>query len=261
MIRLVHLLKRRADQAASEFAHRWRDDHGPRVAAQQVSLGILRYSQLHRDPDSAELERGARAKRGGMAGEYDGVAEYWFESEEALSALLSGATGGRALAGLVESMSEFVDLRTSPLWFAHEYPQVSTRRERVVARPKTGIIKVHFPLCPPPGWSAAEGQLYWRTRHGPLIRSHAAARGSLCYQQVHRCESPLEVALCDAFGTPASSYMGHAEAWFDRLVTQVGFEAAAAEAAALADEQRFIDWSASTFLIGKELVFVDRDWI
>lgn len=261
MIRLVHLLRRRAGLSPAEFAVRWRDEHGPRVAAVQVRLGVLRYSQLHRDPDSAELERVARDKRGGMSGQFDGVAEYWFHSEDALAAVLASDAGRRAQADLAQDLAGCVDTDASPLWFAHEHPQLSTRRERVVARPKTGIIKVHFPLCPLPGRTAAEGQLYWRTMHGPLIRAHAAARGSLCYQQVHRCETSLEDVLREAFAAPAADYMGHAEAWFDRLAPQTGFEAAAAEAAALVDEQRFIDWSTSTFLVGKELVFVDRDWV
>lgn len=260
MIRLVHLLRRRADCSVADFAALRRDQHGPLVAGHQVRLGILRYTQLHRDPDSAAIELAARSRRGGMAEPFDGVDEYWFHSEEALALALSGAAGRDAEADVCRSLAAIADLGASPCWFAHEYPQVCTRAERVVARPRTGVIKVLFPLCPLPALADDEAQRYWRTMHGPLVRSHAVARGSLCYQQVHRCASPLWARLRAVLGTPDAPHIGHAEAWFDRLAPRTGYEAAAAEAAALDDEQRFIDWSRSTFMIGKELVFIDRDW-
>lgn len=152
-------------------------------------------------------------------------------------------------------------MASSPFWLAHEYPQVSVFRERTVARPKTGIIKVHFSLRPLPRLTPAQVQHYWRTVHGPLVRSHAVARGMLCYQQVHRCDSTLIDEMRAARGTKAEDYIGHAEAWFDRLVTRAGPEATAAEAAALDDERQFIDWTRSSFLVGKELMFVERDWL
>jgi hypothetical protein len=34
----------------------------------------------------------------------------------------------------------------------------------------------------------------------------------------------------------------------------------AAMNAAIEDEANFIDWRSSTILVGKELVFVDREW-
>lgn len=35
----------------------------------------------------------------------------------------------------------------------------------------------------------------------------------------------------------------------------------AAMDAAIEDEARFIDWNRSTILVGKELLFVDREWV
>jgi hypothetical protein len=260
MIRVVWLLRRRAGMSTDEFTARWRDEHGPRIASLQSRLDMLRYVQTHRDTHSAAAEASASDKRGGLDHPYDGVEEYWFESESALVATRSNSDALRAEAEVTAALAGFVDCAASPLWLAHEYPQINTQRERVVARTKSGIIKVHFPLRARSPMSAVEAQYYWRTAHGPLVRSHAIARGTLCYLQVHRSESPLAEELRVARGAANSDYIGHAEAWFDRLVPRSGPEAAAAEAAAIADEARFIDWPRSSFMIGKELVFVDRDW-
>ena len=59
MIRLVFLLRRKADLSLSEFSDRWRLDHGPIVAGNQTALGVLRYTQSHRvdDPMNEAMAR------------------------------------------------------------------------------------------------------------------------------------------------------------------------------------------------------------
>jgi hypothetical protein len=260
MIRLVWLLRRRAGISSEEFCARWRDEHGPRAASLQTRLDILRYVQTHRDTNSAAAEASASDKRRGLDRPYDGVEEYWYESESALAATQSNIKARLAEAELTGALAEFVDCEASPLWLAHEYPQINTQRERIIARSKSGIIKVHFALCARPPMSTREAQWYWATAHGPLVRSHAAARGTLCYLQVHRVHSPLAEELRAARNAATSDYVGHAEAWFDRSVPRAGPEALFAEAAAIEDEARFIDLPRSSFMIGKELVFIDRDW-
>lgn len=259
MIRTISLLRRHAGTSPDAFGAACRDELGPLVAAHQVRLGVLRYVQTHRDLASAELEAAARSKRGGMEAPYDSIEEYWFASDETLGATLAGSQGRGALDELWAVTARICDLAASPLWFAHEYPQVSVQRERVVARARTGVVKVHLPLRPLASLSDAEARRYWLTVHGPLVRSHSVARGSLCYQQVHRYDSALARELAARRGCRVLDYLGHAEAWFDRLVPRSGAEAAAAEAAAIDDERAFIDWSRSNFLVGKELVYVDRD--
>ena len=261
MIRSVKLLRRKTGTTLAEFSAYWRDEHGPLVASHQTRLGIVRHVQTHRDPAAEEMGSQSRAKRGGMEAPYDGVSETWYASEDAFSAARSTDKGRRADDDLTMDEDIFADPAASPFWFAHEYPQVSTRRERLTAGPKTGIIKVHFALRCRPELTMADAQRYWLTAHGPLVRSHAVARGALCYAQVHRYES----RLTETGRTPAAAYVhayiGHAEAWFDSLQPRVGGEMADAEAAAIADEANFIDWSRSTLFFGKELVFVDRSWL
>jgi hypothetical protein len=188
---------------------------------------------------------------------YDGVAELWWESEEKLTAASATDAGRKAGEALLADEARFIDFPTSPLWLAHEYPQVNPTPENIVARPKSGVLKLHFPLRHHAGMSLEEAQHYWRTSHGPLIRSMAPAMGMLRYQQVHRYETPLEAAIRESRGTVVEPYTGHAEAWFDRLGQRAGPELTEAGRRAVEDEARFIDLPRSAIWVGKEHVFID----
>jgi hypothetical protein len=255
VIRLVFLLRRRSGLSLAEFHDRWLADHGPIVASHQTRLGIVRYTQTHRLEDP--MNAAAATARGGMEEPYDGVAELWWHSEAALAAASTTSEGQRAGAELLADEAEFIDLPASPLWLAYEYPQVNPVPETIVARPTNRIVKLHFPLRHPVGMSLEEAQLYWRTSHGPLIRSMAPAMGMLRYQQVHRFESPIEAALRQSRGTLVEPYTGHAEAWFERGGGSTP-ETAAAGRRAVEDEAHFIDFARSAIWIGKEHVLIDR---
>ena len=77
MIRLVFLLRRKAEMSLAEFQDYWRNEHGPLVAGFASDLNILRYVQTHTLEDPANLA--AQQARGGMEPHYDGVAELWWE--------------------------------------------------------------------------------------------------------------------------------------------------------------------------------------
>jgi hypothetical protein len=128
-----------------------------------------------------------------------------------------------------------------------------------VAREKNAIVKLFYCLRPPVAMPEEDAQYYWRTNHGPIIRSHAEAMRILRYIQVHRYPDDLEVALRAARGTTAEAYMGHAELWYDRgLQAAQTPEAAAGAQAAVEDEAKFIDFSRSALFFGKENVVIDR---
>jgi uncharacterized protein (TIGR02118 family) len=256
MVRLVFLLRRQPHLSLDEFQDYWRNVHAPLVASHQRALGLLRYVQVHAIDD--ELNARANAQRDGvMEPPYDGVAELWWESEEELVA--SGATpeGRRAGAALLEDEARFIDLPRSPLWLAHEYPQINPWPE-VVARERSTVLKLYFPLRHLPHLSFDEAQRYWRVQHGPKIRRQAPASGLLRYMQVHRYESPVEAALRAARGVEVEPYTGHAEAWIDRAVVRANPEARVAGQVAVADERNFIDFARSAIWFGKEHVIVDR---
>jgi hypothetical protein len=197
--------------------------------------------------------------RGGMEAPYDGVAEVYFENRAALVEALGTPAGQAAAAALLEDEAKFIDLPNSPLWVGYEYPQVNGTPENLVARTRSNLVKLYFPLRAPAGRDPDDAQLYWRTHHGPIIRRHAQASGILRYLQVHRAlDDELNDALTSARGTVVEPYLGHAEVWFDHSDSGRSPERIEANRAAIADESTFIDFQRSAMWLGKEHVFVDH---
>ena len=256
MIRLVFLLRRRPELSLAEFQRYWREEHGPLVASFATKLDIVKYVQVHAVED--DLNEAIRAARGGMEPGYDGVAELWWHSLDAFEAALGSEAGQAAGAALLEDEAKFIDLPQSPLYLNYELPQVNPVGEDVVATPRSSWQKLYFPLRLKAELGFEEGQRYWRTQHGPIIRSQAQASGIHRYQQVHRIETPLEATLREARGTVVDPYDGHAEVWVDRGAPRTSVEAQQANARAIEDESKFIDFARSTMWFGKELVVIDR---
>lgn len=118
MIKLSFCLVRLPHLTREAFQDYWRNTHGPLVSGVAAELQIRRYVQTHSLPPEAHA--GLRASRDAPA-EFDGVAELWFDSLEAM------ATNGRrpeaqaAAALLLEDERRFIDLPKSPLWFSREH--------------------------------------------------------------------------------------------------------------------------------------------
>ncbi len=256
VIRLVYLLRRKPELSLDAFQRYWRETHGPLVASVATVLDIRRYVQVHAvdDPVNAAMQ----TARGGMEPAYDGVAELWFESDEALAETMASSEGQAAGAMLLEDEAKFIDLPQSPLWLNVEYPQVNPQGEALIATPRSSWQKLYFPLRLRSALGFEAGQRYWRMHHGPLIRSQAQAAGIHRYQQVHRLQSEMEETLRAARGTAVDPYDGHAEVWVDRAIRREGVEVQRANERAIEDEAKFIDFKRSTMWMGKELFFVDR---
>lgn len=256
MIRLVFALRRKPELSLEEFQEYWRRKHGPLVASFAEDLNILRYVQTHTIEDGAN--EAAQKARGNMEPHYDGVAELWWSTEAELEESTKTEAGIAAGAALLADEATFIDLPQSPLWFAYEYPQVNPSPENIVASVKSNIVRVFFPLRQQPQISEEQARHYWLTQHGPIVRSHSEAAGTICYRQVHRANSPLDKGLQAARGTKVESYLGHAEAWIDKGKAPKTEEARLASAAFIKDEHNFIDMERSTFLFGKEHTLIDR---
>jgi uncharacterized protein (TIGR02118 family) len=256
MIRLVFTLRRKAGLSREEFHDYWLRRHAPLVASFAGDLDVLRYVQTHTTDDAAT--EGAQKARGEMEPAYDGVAELWWASEPDFAASLDSEPARVAGAALLEDEAKFIDLPSSPLWMAYEYPQINPSPEHVVARQKSNVVRVFFPLRQKAALSEEQARHYWLTHHGPIVRSHGEATGTLCYRQVHRANSPLDDGLRAARGTTVEPYLGHAEAWIDRGRLPATDEARRANRAFIEDEHNFIDMSRSTIFFGKEHVIIDR---
>jgi uncharacterized protein (TIGR02118 family) len=111
-------LQRRPEVSDEEFHRYWRDEHAPLVAKHAGALGIRRYVQAHGIHD--ELSRALAANRGAPAG-FDGVAEAWFDSVDALSDAASSEPGRTAGRELFADERRFIDHSRSPIFLTQEH--------------------------------------------------------------------------------------------------------------------------------------------
>lgn len=117
MIKLTYCLTRLPHLSRAAFQDYWFETHGPLVASVAEVLQIRRYVQLHSLP--AEASAALAASRGGPEA-YDGVAELWFDSLEALQQNAARPEARAASQVLLEDEKRFIDLARSPLWFGEE---------------------------------------------------------------------------------------------------------------------------------------------
>jgi uncharacterized protein (TIGR02118 family) len=122
-MKVVYCLRRRPDLTLEEFRRYWIDVHGPLVRAHQRELRIVRYIQVHTDygPFLDKL----RAFRGSPE-PYDGVAEIWYESKEALETLGQDPAARAASRLLYEDEQRFVDSANSPIWIGSEHTIIAS---------------------------------------------------------------------------------------------------------------------------------------
>jgi uncharacterized protein (TIGR02118 family) len=117
MIKLAFPLHRRPELTREEFQTYWRGTHADLVAKHAAVLGIKRYVQLH--TVTTVVDEGLRASRGAPE-PFDGIAEIWFESEDALAASMQNPDAAVAGQELIEDERRFVDLERSPIWLGEE---------------------------------------------------------------------------------------------------------------------------------------------
>lgn len=117
MIKLVFCLRRLPHLSREEFQKYWFENHGPLVKSKKDILKIRRYVQVH--TIDGPINEGDRAPRNGPE-PYDGVAELWWDSQEALQE----SSPEREAAGLalLEDERKFIDLANSPVFFCQERP-------------------------------------------------------------------------------------------------------------------------------------------
>ena len=117
------------------------------------------------------------------------------------------------------------------------------------------MVKLVFCLRRLPQLSRADFQRYWREKHGPLVRRHAATLRIRRYVQLHTREDALNDVLRASRSAP-EPYDGIAELWWE---SRDDLQAATASPAGrqaslelLEDERRFIDLVRSPLWIADE---------
>ena len=118
MIKFIMCITRHPDMSREEFQDYWKSSHGPFFMGSADAMGAKRYVQSH--TLDSPLNEGLRSSRG-MQQEYDGVAEVWFESEEALIEAMSSPAGQRLGAALQEDEGNFIDHSKSCAFIVEEH--------------------------------------------------------------------------------------------------------------------------------------------
>jgi uncharacterized protein (TIGR02118 family) len=118
MIKIVFCLRRAPHLSREAFQTYWRETHAPLVRSHAAALGIRRYVQVHSVDDAISL---AIAGPRHSPEPYDGVAELWLDSLDALVAAGSSDEGRAAAGALLEDERRFIDLARSPLFLAEEH--------------------------------------------------------------------------------------------------------------------------------------------
>jgi uncharacterized protein (TIGR02118 family) len=118
MVKLVFCLHRRPDVDEAEFHRYWREVHGPLAASFAPLLGIRRYVQLHTTsgPIGEAIASGREAPE-----PFDGVAELWFDSLDALAGAARTPEGAAATETLYADEAKFIDHSRSPIFLAEEH--------------------------------------------------------------------------------------------------------------------------------------------
>jgi uncharacterized protein (TIGR02118 family) len=123
MIKLIFCVRRQPQLSLGEFQRYWLENHGPLVRKHARTLGIRRYVQVH-TLDSPANEAMRRSREAGEP--YDGVAELWWESVEAMAAATASPEGRDAGRELLEDERKFIDLARSALWVGREHEVVGS---------------------------------------------------------------------------------------------------------------------------------------
>lgn len=118
MIKFVMCICRHPELSRKQFQDYWLNHHGPLFQKFADTYKAKRYVQDH--TVDTPLNESIRASRG-MAQEYDGVAEVWFESEEEMIAAMSSPEGQKLSAILLEDEAKFIDHAKSTAFITVEH--------------------------------------------------------------------------------------------------------------------------------------------
>jgi uncharacterized protein (TIGR02118 family) len=111
-------ITRHPNMSREAFKAYWMNQHGPFFMRNADVLGAKRYVQSH--TIETPLNEGLRKSRG-MRQEYDGVAEVWFDSEQALIQGMSTPEGQKLGAALLEDEGNFIDHAKSCAFIVEEH--------------------------------------------------------------------------------------------------------------------------------------------
>jgi len=223
MVKTITFIKHKPGMDREEFGNYWRTRHAPIVTRLP---GLRRYVQCH------TIDSGYRK------GEpvYDGVAQVWFDSTDAMRATASSAEYRAVRA----DEPNFLDLANIDFIITEERVQ-----KDALATPTMAHL-VEF-VTRKPGMSVEAFQRHWSTIHGPLGARIPMVRR---YVQCHVRPSAYRDGR-------QPRYDGVAEVWFDSTDAMRESATTPEYRDVRADEPNFIDASRPVpFIITRDFVIV-----
>lgn len=118
MIKCCFLVHRRSDLTREEFEDYWGRVHSRLAVETAPAMGMVRYVQNR--IRSHPLADGFQASRGCRAADFDGMAEAWWESWEALEAA-AGTIPEDVATAILADEARFIDMERSVIFFAEEH--------------------------------------------------------------------------------------------------------------------------------------------
>jgi len=118
MLKIIICMKRRPEMSRAEFVRYWKEDHAKVMAEVSGLMGVRR--NVHNYAITTAIDEQLRKGRGTEMDDYDGIAETWFDSLEALTAATSSEEGRRAAQLLAEDEARFIDFSRSKIFFVEE---------------------------------------------------------------------------------------------------------------------------------------------
>jgi uncharacterized protein (TIGR02118 family) len=118
LIKMVAIVWRKPGLSIDEFTARWRDGHAPLVNKHKAAMGFIKYVQSH---TLASPEIDAFRTLRGWGPPPDGIAELWWESEEALRLSFASQEAAEASAILEEDERHFVDMARTAAFLSSEF--------------------------------------------------------------------------------------------------------------------------------------------
>lgn len=119
MIKCCFLIYRQPHLSVQEFTDYWTKVHSRLAIETAPAMRMKRYVQNHRrDHDIAHA---FRESRNCVMGDFDGMAEAWWESFEDMAAA-AGSMPLEVAEAILQDEGRFVDLKRSVIWFAEELP-------------------------------------------------------------------------------------------------------------------------------------------
>lgn len=118
MIKFVMCLHRHPSMTRQEFLDYWKNEHAPLFQSFAETHNARRYVQDHTiDSPVNDMLRESR----GMVEAFDGVAEVWFDSEQAFVDAMSSPEGQKLGEVLGADESKFIDHARSCAFLAEEH--------------------------------------------------------------------------------------------------------------------------------------------